>query len=62
LTVVYIKTDVKEEDCEDVDCIDLVEIAGYCEDVNRPLGYTNDREFLGELLLDLEKDSAARLE
>jgi hypothetical protein len=49
LTAVYIKTDVKEVGFEDVDCMDLAEIAGCCEDDNRPLGYTNDREFLGEL-------------
>jgi hypothetical protein len=49
LTAVYIKTDVKEVVCEDVDCIDLAGIAGFCEDGNRPLGYINDREFLGEL-------------
>ena len=44
-------TKVKEVGCEDVDCIDLTEIVGCCEDGNRPLGYINDRndgEFLGE--------------
>jgi hypothetical protein len=49
LTEVYIKTDFKEVGCEDVDCIDLDEIAGCCEDATRPLGYINDRKFLGEL-------------
>jgi hypothetical protein len=49
LTAVYIKTDVQEVGCEDVGCIDLAEIAGCCEDGNRPLGYINTREFLGEL-------------
>jgi len=52
LTVVYIKTNLKEVGCEDMDymdCIDLAEIAGCCEDGNRPSGYINDREFLGEL-------------
>jgi len=48
LTAVYIKTNFKEVGCEDVDCIDLAEIAGCCEDGNRPSGYINDREF-GEL-------------
>jgi len=49
LTALYIKTDVKEVGCEDVDCIYLAEIAGCCEDGNRPLGYINDKEFLGSL-------------
>lgn len=48
MTAVYIKTNFKEVGCEDVDCIDLAEIAGCCEDGNRPSGYINDREF-GEL-------------
>ena len=49
MTVVYIETDVEEISCENVDCIHLAELAACREDCNRPLGWINDGEFLGEL-------------